>query len=159
MGPAHRHSRITLIFLTPARGADTGRTGGQVMAHVIRRLPARPHLDVPRRQARALLAQWRAGKPEAIDRIRSVHPAYAAADAGAVAAAAFKLADAQLVVAREYNFASWAQLKQRIAGDPIATALEAALRAGDRAEVVLLLRDHPELIDVPVRSGNWGPPM
>jgi len=129
------------------------------MAHVKRRLPARPHLDVPRRHARELLAQWRARSPDALDRIRAAHPAYRAADATALSAAAFRLADAQLVIAREYSFASWAELKQRIAGDPTSAALEAALRAGDRDRVVEQLRAHPQLLDLPVRSGNWGPPM
>jgi hypothetical protein len=38
-------------------------------------------------------------------------------------------------------------------------ALEGALRGGDRDAIVQLLRDHPQLLHVPVRSGNWGPPM
>jgi hypothetical protein len=129
------------------------------MAHVKRRLPAQPHLDVPKRQARELLAQWRAKTPDAFDRIRSAHPAYRAADAAALSAAPFRLSDAQLVIAREYSFASWAELKQRITANPVSVALEGALRGGDRDAIVQLLRDHPQLLHVPVRSGNWGPPM
>lgn len=129
------------------------------MAHVKRRLPARPHLDVPRRQARELLAQWRAKIPDAFDRIRSAHPAYRAADAAALSAAPFRLSDAQLVIAREYSFVSWAELKQRITANAVSVALERALRGGDRDAIVQLLRDHPQLLHVPVRSGNWGPPM
>ena len=129
------------------------------MSNVKRRLPARPHLDVPRRQARELLAQWRTGDQAAFERIRAVHPRHRVQDDARLAATAFRLADAQLVVAREYGFATWAQLKQRIASHPVSVALESALRGRDRAQVVQLLRDHPELLDVPVRSGNWGPPM
>jgi hypothetical protein len=129
------------------------------MAHVKRQLPARPHLDVPRRQARELLAQWRAKAPDAFDRIRSAHPVYRATDVAALSAAPFRLADAQLVIAREYNFASWAELKQRITANAVSAALETALRGGDRDVVVQLLRDHPQLLHVPVRTGNWGPPM
>jgi ankyrin repeat protein len=129
------------------------------MSHVKRRLPPRPHLDIPRRQARDLLARWRAGSHEAFDRIRASHPAYRAAVDAALATAAFRLADAQLVIAREYNLATWAQLKQRIETNPISDALERALRNSDRAQVVQLLREYPHLLHAPVRSGNWGPPM
>jgi hypothetical protein len=79
------------------------------MAHVKRRLPTRPHLDIPKRQARELLARWRAGSPEAFERIRSLHRAYGAADAAVLASAPFRLSDAQLVVAREYNFCELAR--------------------------------------------------
>ena len=129
------------------------------MAHVKRRLPARPHLDVPKLQARELLAQWRAKASDAFDRIRAAHPGYRAADAAAVSAARFRLADAQLVIAREYSFASWAELKLRITANAVSLALEQAVRGGDRDEIVQLLHDHPQLLHVPVRSANWGPPM
>ena len=116
------------------------------MAHVKRRLPARPHLDVPKLQARELLAQWRAKASDAFDRIRAAHPAYRAADAAAVSAARFRLADAQLVIAREYSFASWAELKLRITANAVSLALEQAVRGGDRDEIVQLLHDHPQQI-------------
>ena len=129
------------------------------MCHVKRRLPAQPHIDVPKREARELLAGWRARAPDVYDRIRAAHPRYREADRASLAAATFRLSDAQLVIAREYNFASWAALKQRIAGNQSAAGLETALRAGDTEHVVALLRSHPPLLHLPVRSGNWGPPM
>ena len=80
------------------------------MATVSRGLPAKPHLEVPKREARELLVEWRAGSPEALDRIRRRHPKFRDADQTAIAAATFLLNDAQLVLAREYGFSNWAQL-------------------------------------------------
>jgi hypothetical protein len=37
------------------------------MAAVSRGLPDKPHLDIPKREARALLKEWRAKGPEALD--------------------------------------------------------------------------------------------
>ncbi len=61
-------------------------------------LPARPSLDHLRREARDLLRAAQSGDTAAADRIRAV-------------SAAPTLASAQLAVAREYGFASWARLK------------------------------------------------
>ncbi|MGH7574119.1 MAG: ankyrin repeat domain-containing protein, partial [Longimicrobiales bacterium] len=64
-----------------------------------------------------------------------------------------------LVIAREYGFSSWAQMKQRITSNAVVDALDRAIRANDRDTAVRLLGANPELLHVPVRSGNWGPPM
>src|SRR5262249_45952324 len=140
--------------------ADDGRIpGGKVMATVSRGLPERPHLDVPKREARELLNQWRQGRPEALDRIRGRHPKYKNTGDDALKAAPLRLSHAQLGVARESGVSNWTALKQRIASGPAAVALHAAIRAGDREAVVALLRASPEMLHLPVRSGNWGPPM
>ena len=70
---------------------------GQVMATVSRNLHEQPHLDVPKREAKELLESWRKREPEALERIRGRHPKFRDCDNDAVAAAAFKLSDAQLV--------------------------------------------------------------
>jgi hypothetical protein len=129
------------------------------MATVSRRLPERPHLDVPRREARELLNQWRNGEPEAFDRIRRRHPRFAKADNSVLAAGPFRLSNAQLVIAREYGFAHWAELKQRIAANSSAHALATAIRADDRNAAVRLIQMRPELLHLPVWSRDWGPPM
>ena len=129
------------------------------MATVSRGLPQRPHLDIPKREARELLNAWRAAQPEALDRIRGRHPKFRSADNAALKAATFRLSDAQLVIAREYGFAHWTELKERISANSAARALDTAIRADDREAVVQLLRANPRLLHVPVRSGNWGPPM
>jgi ankyrin repeat protein len=64
-------------------------------------LPARPSLDHLRRQARTLLRAALAGDPRAVGRIR-------------VVAERLTLASAQLAVAREYGYPSWARLKTEV---------------------------------------------
>jgi len=128
------------------------------MTTVSRTLPRQPHLDIPKRQARELLKEWRAAHPEALARIRRRHPRFDADDA-AIRTATFRLSDAQLVIAREYGFAHWTQLKERIHSNSLAGLLQTAIRADDRATVVRVLRENPKLLHVPVWSGNWGPPM
>ncbi len=129
------------------------------MPTVSRRLPPQPHLDVPKREARELLSAWRKAEPAACDRIRRRHPKFKDANDDAIAAAAFKLSDAQCVVAREYGFAHWTELKVRVDASATAAELDRAIRADERPTVVRLVRAHPPLLHVPVVSGNWGPPM
>ena len=129
------------------------------MATVSRGLPERPHLDVPKREARELLEDWRNGDPDALDRIRHRHPRFAGAADATIAAGPFRLAGAQLVIAREYGFAHWTALKQRIETNALAHALLVAIGAGDREAAVDIVRAEPRLLHVPLWSGNWGPPM
>jgi len=129
------------------------------MATVSRGLPEKPHLDVPKREARALLKDWRANAPEALERIRKRHPRFQSTDHAAIAAAKLLLNDAQLVVAREYGFSNWAQLKQRISLSSAAGLLLDAIHKDDCESVVRLLRASPDLLHIPLWSGNWGPPM
>jgi hypothetical protein len=126
---------------------------------VSRGIPSRPHLDVPKRLARELLAAWRNREPDALDRVRRRHPKFADADDATVAAGPFRLSDAQLVIAREYGLAHWTELKQRIGANTAAQALAVAIRAGDEEAAVQLVRQEPQLLHVPLVSGNWGPPM
>lgn len=129
------------------------------MPTVSRGLPEQPHLDVPKREARDLLDQWRDGERDALDRVRHRHPKFKDATEYTVASASFKLNDAQLVIAREYGFSSWAALKHRIAARSAASALQEAIRTGDRDSVVAILRANPRMLHIPLWSGNWGPPM
>ena len=129
------------------------------MSTVSRSLPDQPHLDIPKRQARELLDQWRNGDADALERVRHRHPRFRKPDESGIATTPFRLADAQLVIAREYGFAHWTELKQRIEANSLACALDAAIRAGDRATAVSIIESEPQLLHVPVVSGNWGPPM
>jgi hypothetical protein len=129
------------------------------MATVSRGLPDRPHLDVPKREACALLKEWRAGLPTAMDRIGRRHPKFREANPAAISAGKFLLNDAQLVVAREYGFSNWAELKERINANTVAGLLQEAIHKDDRETVVRLLRANPNLLHIPLWSGNWGPPM
>jgi hypothetical protein len=128
------------------------------MATVSRGLPERPHLDVPKREARELLAHWREGRPEALERIWHRHPKFKETDAP-IPITTFKLSDAQRVIAREYGFTNWTALKQRINAATAAGALQDAIESDNRDAVLEILRANPEMLHLPVESGNWGPPM
>src|SRR5215212_4542934 len=128
------------------------------MSTVSRGLPAHPHLDVPKQQARDLLRDCKANSLNAIDRARRQYRKFYKADNDTISKQV-KLSDAQLAVAREYGFSSWAQLKERITGNTAAQLIDKAIRANDGAAVTQLLTAYPNLMHVPVRSGNWGPPM
>lgn len=73
---------------------------------VLRPLPDQPSLEYDRKQAKRLLRQMRRGDARAFERARAQHPGLSASPEKLV------LADAQLVVAREYGFASWPRLVQ-----------------------------------------------
>ncbi|HVV72023.1 MAG TPA: ankyrin repeat domain-containing protein [Verrucomicrobiae bacterium] len=129
------------------------------MATVSRGLPERPHLDVPKRESRALLDHCRNGEPDSLERIRRRHPKFKDVADDKAIASSFKLSDAQLVIAREYGFSNWTALKQRISVHGVAGTLQDAIEADNREAVVTILRSHPEMLHLPVWSGNWGPPM
>lgn len=86
---------------------------------VVRPLPDRPSLTNLRKQAKSLLAGWRAGDQQALTRVRELHPQ----GDRLTAMGRHSLADAQLVVAREYGFASWARLVHHLRLTPNARAL------------------------------------
>lgn len=78
-----------------------------------RSLPPHPSLTHLRHQAKDLLRLHRAGDPEAIARFRE-HSRLSAASESTIRAAPLSLSDAQLVIAREYGFASWPKLKLHV---------------------------------------------
>ncbi|MDB4889485.1 MAG: Clp domain protein [Gemmatimonadetes bacterium] len=71
----------------------------------LRPMPPRPSLEYEHKQAKALLRRLRAGNPESLARARERHP-----HIDVSAPERIRLADAQLIVAREYGFASWPRL-------------------------------------------------
>ena len=73
-------------------------------------MPDRPDLGHFRRQARSLQRAVRAGDAGAVERLARQHPGGVPDDAGGL-----PLAAAQLVVAREYGFASWPRLRRYLA--------------------------------------------
>ena len=70
-------------------------------------LPARPSLLQLRKQAKELLRDYRANDRAALVRVHEHHPRI-------MSERRVTLADAQLVVAREYGFSSWAKLKHHV---------------------------------------------
>ena len=70
-------------------------------------LPARPSLVQLRKRAKELLRDYRANDRAALARLQAHHPRI-------TSERRVTLADAQLVVAREYGFSSWAKLKHHV---------------------------------------------
>lgn len=71
----------------------------------LRTLPARPSLEYEQKEAKAFLRLLKAGEVAALARARERHAGFER-----TAPDEFKLADAQLVLAREYGFASWPRM-------------------------------------------------
>ena len=88
-------------------------------------LPARPDLGQLRHQARDLLRAAQRGEPDAVARISAV-------------SGRLILSSAQLALAREYGFASWAKLKLEVERRDI-------LNSRDLSRLARLLAEHPEL--------------
>lgn len=80
----------------------------------MRSLPAVPNLEQQKKQARELLQAARAGDAVALERFRAHQPRLSAAPAADWPPSRLALHDAQLVLAREYGFASWPKLKAHI---------------------------------------------
>jgi hypothetical protein len=87
-------------------------------------LPARPHLDYYRKQAKALMRAYRERDAGAVARAHAV--------LGSRARRRFGLSDAQHVLAAEHGHASWAEFRRACE----ATGLEALTRL-ERGELVL----------------------
>jgi ankyrin repeat protein len=105
-----------------------------------RTLPARANLEQQRKLAKELLASFRANESEAIARVRAQLP-----DKTRIV-----LADAQFVLAREYGFANWRGLVDRIAAlenesRPPIDRFKAAVRDGDARSVRELLKKHTDV--------------
>lgn len=113
-----------------------------------RSLPAHPNLESDRKRAKRLLKGWRRGDADALALLRAHHPRFRGRDVAAPAD--LRLADAQLVVAREYGLASWPQLVDRIAErtagfeERVALLLDSAC-LGDAARAAALLELDPAL--------------
>ncbi len=74
-----------------------------------RPLPSDPSFDNLKNQAKRLHKAVHAGDVESVALVQELHPH------SNKALGKFLLADAQLVIARSYRFASWAKLKQHLA--------------------------------------------
>lgn len=104
-------------------------------------------LDQYRTQAKDLLKLLHAADPAALDRVRQHHPE----GPTLLAAANILLADAQLVIARENGFGSWAKFKEYILFRSAVDALD----SGDTANLKTLLSQHAFLTQYRCRRGEW----
>jgi len=85
-------------------------------------LPARPNIEHLKSQAKDLLDAYEHGDPEALARFRANLP-------GAHKTESFALHDAQSVIAREYGFASFAELREHVDSLPLRDLTKAHLNA------------------------------
>jgi len=119
-----------------------------------KQLPPNPSLEQLKKQAKSLLKLQQAADSEALTRIRENHRRWRNLSEKQVAAARFALADAQLVIASEYGFASWSKLQSHVktleaasSTAEVVASLRDAAGKGDLARLNGLLDAHPELID------------
>jgi ankyrin repeat protein len=114
------------------------------------------NFEQQRKRAKDLLRAYRRNEPDAIRRVRRHHPR---------AAGDLQLADAQLVVAREAGFPSWARMKHRAipslhaavrAGAPVTEALAAAqLWELREALEIAVERDDRDTARILLAHGAW----
>jgi ankyrin repeat protein len=112
-----------------------------------KQLPSRPSLEQLKNQAKSLLKGFRGGTPESLARVHENLPRRHAATR-------FTLADSQMVVAKEYGFATWSALKAHVLSQPANPSLETVIRSlqdaagrGDLLRLNALLATDPGLIN------------
>ena len=139
----------------------------------VRRLPSNPNLEHLKYQARDLLKEHAARTQAAAQRIREFHPRFGNATDPQILGAQFTLGDAQLAIAREYGFPSWARLKRHIERPTLGGRLELPheqriedelfrravdlLDAGDLSGLRAHLKRHPHLANqrIVFEGGNY----
>lgn len=110
-------------------------------------LPSAPSLEHLKKQAKALQAAYRRRNPEATRLIREFHPDFSARSTDPTIESSFSLSDAQLVIARDYGFASWPKLKEYIdqQASPNRAAWVSAVINRDLGRMRALLTGDPAL--------------
>src|SRR5882724_2856716 len=139
----------------------------------VRVLPPNPNLAHLKYQAKDLLKAHADRDPRAAQRLREFHPLFKRATDEEIYAAGLTLTHAQLAIAREYGFPSWARLKhhiekptlsdqlnlphhQRIEDPTFRRAVE-LIDSGDTAGLSAHLKQHPQLLRnrVVFEGGNY----
>jgi hypothetical protein len=135
-------------------------------------LPSAANLEHLKHQARDLMRAHAERNPGAVHRIREFHPKFRRSTDAAIGDATFALSDAQLAIAREYGFPSWAKLKAYVEGetredlslpaheriaDPAFRQAVDLLDAGDVDGLRAHLEKHPGLVTghVALDGGNY----
>src|SRR5437879_185473 len=139
----------------------------------VRVLPPNPNLVHLKYQAKDLLKAHAARDPRAAQRLREFHPRFPRAVDDEIFAAGLSLSDAQLAIAREYGFPSWARLKRHIEKPTLSDQLnlphhqrieDATFRravelidSGDPAGLRSYLKEHPQLLQsrIEFEGGNY----
>ena len=115
-------------------------------------LPFHASLEEYEQQAAALFSALKSGDSDTEWRFKWEHPRFREKSVDDVRTATLELADAQLVIAREYHFENWADLAafaDAVKRDDSVVRFETAVEAiisGDVSTLHSLLEDHPELV-------------
>ena len=138
-----------------------------------KQLPTSPNLDHLKHQAKDLLRQHRLREPISAQRLREFHPNLRRATDQKIFSTHLTLSDAQLAIAHEYGFASWARLKHHIENpglsgnlglphherieDPIFRRAVNLIDSGDIPGLSLLLKENPGIVHQRVlfEGGNY----
>lgn len=139
----------------------------------VKRLPSNPNLNHLRYQAKDLLNDLTARNAGAAQRIREFHPRFVTATDAEIFGVTLRLSDAQLTIARECGFPSWARLKKHIEEptpadqlnlphherieDPVFRRAVDLLDQGDTQGLRAHLNQHPKLVHqrVVFEGGNY----
>lgn len=139
----------------------------------VRPLPSNPSLDHLRYQAKDLLRKHSARSADTAQLIREFHPRFGRAIDADIFNANFSLSDAQLTVARESGFSSWARLKRHVEKPTLSDSLHLPhheriedstfrravdlLDTGDATQLRTLLELHPKLVQQHIlfEGGNY----
>jgi len=137
--------------------ADSRHRHERKFAMDTKELPAHPSLEQYKKQAKDLLKSVKSGHPQALqqilERIKKDHPRFGNLAAVELQGTNLRLADAQLVIAREHGFESWPRFAKHIDGltressavSRFELAVDAVV-AGDVAELERLLGEDPGLV-------------
>jgi hypothetical protein len=139
----------------------------------VKPLPPNADLDHLKHQAKDLIKAHAARNPQAAQRIREFHPQFSRATDAAIFNTPLRLSDAQLTIARERGFATWARLKRHIEKPTLADNLSLAqheriedatfrravelLDAGNVEGLRAHLKAHPNVVHqhVTLEGGNY----
>ncbi len=119
-------------------------------------LPESPNLEQLKNQAKTLLTSLRSFNTDAIQLLKEFHPEFSSAFTQTIQSASLTLSDAQLIVAREYGYASWPRLKKYIESIPLHGKFKAAIDSNDAALVKQLIRSNSALLNAPIGYDGQG---
>jgi hypothetical protein len=153
--------------------ADVRRFEERKFVMPVKGLPPNANLDHLKYQAKDLMKAHAGRDTQVAQRIREFHPKFEKATDNEIFKAKLTLSDAQLAIARERGFASWARLKRHIEKPTPADNLQVKhheriedftfrkgvdlLDAGDVKGLSAHLKRHPNLVSqhVTFEGGNY----